>query len=165
MPQHDNRSSLHSAFREYVNPGKVEFFEAVGFTATVMTREMHALFEREPFVHISTFDGAEPGCAAALAVLDIVEAPGFLDRVEAVGRCFEAGFDGAPFALRRRGLFMGLAFKEEDAGLLATKQLFDADVFAVYANNDPRVLQLLPPLTITDDAVDAIIATVRTTFG
>ena len=134
-------------------------------TATIMTRELHELFVREPFIHISTFGGAEPGCAAGLAVLDIIEAPGFLDRVEALGERFEQGFAGAPYALRRRGLFMGLAFTKDDAGLLATKQLFDEGVFAVYANNDPRVLQFLPPLTVSDEEADAIIAIVRNTLG
>ena len=134
-------------------------------TATLMTHELHELFVGEPFIHISTFGGAEPGCAAAMAVLDIIEAPGFLDRVEEVGRRFEAGLAGAPYTLRRRGLFMGLAFAEADAGLVATKQLFDEGVFAVYANNDPRVLQFLPPLTVTDDEADAILAIVRRTLG
>ena len=36
-----------------------------------MTAEVHAFFDEHPFVHISTFGGAELGCAAALAVLDI----------------------------------------------------------------------------------------------
>ncbi len=134
-------------------------------TATLMTRELHQLFEREPFIHISTFGGAEPGCAAALAVLDIVEAPGFLDRVMALGHRFEEGFAGAPFAVRRRGLFMGLAFGEADAALAATMRLFQAGVFAVYANNDPRVLQFLPPLVVDDGEADEIIAIVRTTLG
>ena len=134
-------------------------------TATLMTRELHQLFEREPFIHISTFGGAEPGCAAALAVLDIVEAPGFLERVMDLGRRFEEGFGGAPFAVRRRGLFMGLAFEGADAALAATLQLFHAGVFAVYANNDPSVLQFLPPLVVGDGEADEIIAIVRTTLG
>ncbi|MCZ7529010.1 MAG: aminotransferase class III-fold pyridoxal phosphate-dependent enzyme [Acidimicrobiia bacterium] len=134
-------------------------------TATVMTRELHSLFDTDPFVHISTYGGAEPGCAAALAVLDIVEAPGFLDRVEALGQRFEAGFDGAPFSLRRRGMFMGLAFTEPDGGMVATKALFDEGVFALYANNDQRVLQFLPPMILSDDDADEIITIVRRVLG
>ncbi len=134
-------------------------------TATLMTRELHSLFEREPFIHISTFGGAEPGCAAALAVLDVVEEPGFLEHVETLGRRFETGLADAPFVLRRRGMFMGLAFSEPQGGLLATKQLFDEGIFAIYANNDTRVLQFLPPLTTTDEEADAIIAIVRRVFG
>jgi 4-aminobutyrate aminotransferase-like enzyme len=56
-------------------------------------------------------------------------------------------------------------FADEGAGLMATKQLFDEGVFAVYANNDTRVLQFLPPLTISDEDGDAIVAIVRGVFG
>ena len=48
--------------------------------ATLMTPELHAFFDTRPFVHVSTFGGAELGCAAALATLDVTEAPGFLER-------------------------------------------------------------------------------------
>ncbi len=134
-------------------------------TATLMTAELHAFFDDHPFVHISTFGGAELGCVAALAVLDIVEAPGFLARVNALGERFEAGLGGLDAVLRRRGLFMGLKFPNEGDGLLAARDVIEAGVFAVFANNDTSVLQLLPPLTITDDEADEIISIIRTTFG
>lgn len=134
-------------------------------TATLMTREVHAFFDTNPFVHISTFGGAELGCVAALAVLDVLEEPGFLERVRALGERFGEGFAGAPFEVRRKGLFMGLAFGEPDAGMVAAKGMIDAGVFAVYANNDTSVLQLLPPLVTTDDEADVIIRKVRDVLG
>lgn len=134
-------------------------------TATLMTAELHAFFEDHPFVHISTFGGAELGCVAALAVLDVVEAPGFLERVAALGERMEAGFAGLPFELRRRGLFMGLGFEEPDGGLTATAAMIEHGVFAIFANNDPSVLQFLPPLVMTDAEADQLIETVRTAFG
>ena len=79
-------------------------------TATLMTAEIHAFFAEHPFVHISTFGGAEVGCVAALATLDVIAAPGFLERVEEIGGRFEEAFAGMPFRVRRRGLFMGLKF-------------------------------------------------------
>ncbi len=134
-------------------------------TATLMTAEIHAFFDEHPFVHISTFGGAEIGCLAALAVLDIIEAPDFDTRVRLVGERFEAGFAGLPFELRRRGLFMGLQFPEAGGGMSAARDMIEAGVFAIFANNDPSVLQFLPPLTVTDDEVDEIIAIARRTFG
>ena len=134
-------------------------------TATVMTRQLHAIFDEHPFSHISTFGGAEPGCVAALEVLDIIEAPGFLDRVEELGLRFAAGLAGLPFTVRRLGMMMGLAFDAPDAGMLASKLLFDAGIFAVFANNDTSVLQFLPPLTTDDAETDDIIAIMRSIFG
>lgn len=134
-------------------------------TATLMTAALHSVFERHPFVHISTFGGAEPGCAAGLAVLDILERPSFLTHVEAIGERLAAGLDGLPFEVRRLGMMMGLAFPSPAAGMLAAKLLFDAGIFAVYANNDTAVLQFLPPLVTTEDEADEIIGIVRTVFG
>ncbi len=134
-------------------------------TATLMKSEHHRFFDEHPFIHVSTFGGSELGCAAANAVLDLTLAPGFLERVEAVGRRIREGLAGAPFELRQRGLFMGLAFPFENGGMLATKLLYDRGIFALYANNDTRVLQLLPPLVISDADTEFLIRTLREVFG
>jgi acetylornithine/succinyldiaminopimelate/putrescine aminotransferase len=56
-------------------------------------------------------------------------------------------------------MFMGLRFDDPAGGLIATQAMIRAGVFAIFANNDPSVLQFLPPLTITDDEVDWLIDT------
>jgi acetylornithine/succinyldiaminopimelate/putrescine aminotransferase len=132
--------------------------------ATLMTRELHALFDEHPFVHISTFGGSEVGCVAGLEVLNIVEEPGFLDRVSALAVRFAEGLAGKSFELRQKGMFMGLKFGNDHAGMFAAKLLYEAGVFAVYANNDRSVLQFLPPLVISDDEADELIETVRRTL-
>jgi len=134
-------------------------------TATLMTHELHAFFDDHPFVHISTFGGAEPGCAAGLAVLDAIEAPGFLERVRALGDRLATDLRGLPFEIRRRGMMMGLKFPFEGGGMFATKALFDLGVFSLYANNDTSVLQFLPPLTLTDAEADDLVARVRRAFS
>ncbi|MCJ7781454.1 MAG: aminotransferase class III-fold pyridoxal phosphate-dependent enzyme, partial [Acidimicrobiia bacterium] len=134
-------------------------------SATLMTREIHSLFDTRPFIHISTFGGAEPGAAAALAVLDLVEAPGFLQHVAGLEKRFVSGLSGMPFTARHLGLMMALSFPAPDAGMFATKMLFDAGLFTVYANNDTSVLQFLPPLVTTEDEADEIIGTIRSVFG
>lgn len=134
-------------------------------TATLMTAEVHAFFDAHPFTHVSTAGGSELGCVAALAVLDVVEEPGFLERVEEVGARIEAGLADLELEVRRRGLFMGLAFAEPEGGLAAAAQAIGEGVFAVFANNDHRVLQLLPPLTITDDEVAWLLERLHAAFG
>ena len=134
-------------------------------TATLMTRELHTVFDEHPFVHLSTFGGAEPGCAAALCVLDIIEEPGFLDHVMTNGDRLAKGMDGMPFNVRHVGMMMGLSFPAPDAGMVAAKLLFDAGIFAVYAAHDTSVLQFLPPLITTEDEADEIVAVVRSVFG
>lgn len=121
-------------------------------TATLMTREMHEVLDSEanPFVHISTYGGAELGCVAALEVLDIIAEPGFLDHVEVLSRRFDEAFSPLPFELRRRGLFMGLRFANEMEALGALLRIMQQGVFCFPAGNDRSVLQFLPPLILTD---------------
>ena len=129
--------------------------------ATLMAPDVHRFYDEEPFVHVSSYGGSDLGCAVALAVLDEVEAPGFLDRVEEVGLRLEKELAPLPCEVRRRGLFIGLAWPGAPAdgvgaGILAAKACIDAGVFAVFANNDTSVLQLLPPLILDDEQVDEL---------
>ncbi len=133
--------------------------------ALLTSAAMHEPIDANPFAHSSTFGGSELGCAAALAVLEIVTGNGFLERVRALGERFEAGLADLPFELRRRGMTMALAFEEEGGGLTAAQRLLEAGVFAVWANNDTRALQFKPPLTTTDAEADEIIALVRGVLG
>ena len=91
----------------------------------------------------------------------LVAEPGFLAGVERLGRRFEEALAGLPFTLRRYGLTMGLAFGDEQGGVLAAKRLIDAGVFAVYAEHDHSVTQFKPPLIVTEGEVDEIAAAVR----
>jgi len=128
--------------------------------ATLMTPEVHRFYDEQPFVHVSSYGGSDIGCVIALKVLDLVEAPGFLDRVDEIGLQLEKELAALPCEVRRRGLFMGLKWPDDDAGILAAKACIDAGVFAVFANNDTSVMQLLPPLVLTDEQVDELAATV-----
>ena len=129
--------------------------------ATLMTSELLQFYDANPLVHFSTFAGAEPGCAAALAVLDIIEEPGFLERVEALGQRFANGFRDQPFQLRRKGMMMGLRFPNAFGG----RGVLAAGIFVVFANNDPSAVQFLPPLTLTDEETDEIVERVCRAFA
>lgn len=130
-------------------------------TATIMTPEVHAFFDDNPFIHVSTFGGSELGCAAAEAMLDVTLADGFLARVRAVAERFRRGFEGMPFELRQRGAFMGLKLPNPWDGMAALQKLLAGGVWAVTANHDTSVVQFLPPLVLTDDEADAIVDAVR----
>jgi acetylornithine/succinyldiaminopimelate/putrescine aminotransferase len=136
-------------------------------TATLLTREMHAVLDAEanPFVHISTFGGAELGCVAAMAVLDIVGGSGFLERVTAMSERFAEAFVPLPFELRRRGLFMGLRFSSQMEALGALLRVMQQGIFCFPAGNDRSVLQFLPPLILTDDEAEDLIVRMKKAFA
>jgi acetylornithine/succinyldiaminopimelate/putrescine aminotransferase len=133
--------------------------------AVMISEHLFEPFTVDPFGHTSTFGGAEIGTRAALAVLDTIETPGFLERVSEIAEQFRRGFDGMPFEMRGIGLMAALKFAAEGSGLMATKMLVDAGVFVVYANNESSAVQFLPPLTIADTDVNAVIDIVRQVFG
>jgi len=133
--------------------------------ATCLAEPLESVFHRDPFVHISTFGGAEVGCPVALKVLEITSAPGFLAHVQELAAVFAAGFrELTPrhadllVGLRQLGLMMGIELRHEAYGPLLTRAAFDHGLLAVYAGNDPRVVQLLPPLTIDVALAEEILA-------
>ena len=126
-------------------------------TATCLRPHLMEVFRADPFIHVSTFGGAELGCAVALALLDMITAPGFLERVNQLAAWYAAQLAALQrqharvlVDVRQLGLFMGLQYAHPEGGPLMTKLCYDAGLFALYANNDHTVQQFLPPLIITD---------------
>lgn len=124
-------------------------------TATCLRRDLERVFHADPFVHISTFGGAEVGCPVAARVLEISSEPSFLDHVAALADVFAEGFielrsrhRAVLVGLRQLGLMMGIELADPALGPAFSKAAFDAGLLAVYAYNDPAVVQLLPPLVI-----------------
>ena len=129
-------------------------------SATVIRRPLEVVFHPDPFIHISTFGGAEAGCRVAKRVLEITDSPDFLARVNLLAKKFADGVEpllnkhhGFFKGLRQLGLMMGLELEGAFSGPLMSKAAFDQDLLMVYANNDPSVIQFLPPLIMDPDQV------------
>ncbi len=131
--------------------------------ATILRADLEEVFHPDPFVHISTFGGAEVGCEVALEVVRTVSDPSFLERVRRLGERFEDGFAAlagrAPafVRLRRLGMMMGIEMAHPACGPLFSRAAYDEGLLAAFCANDPRVAQLLPPLTIGDALADEIV--------
>jgi acetylornithine/N-succinyldiaminopimelate aminotransferase len=106
--------------------------------------------------HGSTFGGNPVACAAALAVLDTIEADGLLDRAAATGRRLRAGILAAGHPLvagvRGRGLWLAI----ELAGPVAPA-VEAACRRAGYLVNavQPDAIRLAPPLILAAAQADA----------
>jgi acetylornithine/succinyldiaminopimelate/putrescine aminotransferase len=132
--------------------------------ATCFRPEYEVVFHDDPFIHISTFGGAEVGCPVASRVLDISSRPDFLHHVRELGALFSIGFELLKekhprilVGLRQLGLMMGVQMANEHCGPLFSKCAYDSGLLAVYAYNDPRIAQLLPPLMIDRELVGEIL--------
>lgn len=131
-------------------------------TATCYPPELDRwLAETNPFIHVSTFGGSDIGCVAALTMLDIVTGESFLAHVRAMGDRLLAGLSQmqqqAPRLIREvrgRGLMVGVELADARLGPLLTVLLAERGVLALFANNNPAAMIVMPPLVISADEVD-----------
>jgi len=140
-------------------------------TATLYREHLNPFMHENPFIHISTFGGAEVGCYAAMQVLNLLEEPGFLNHVVDMAAEFELGFDelkqkhpGVMVGARQRGLMMGIELADPNLGPLLTRIGFDTGLLMIYAGNDPSVVQVLPPLIIQKEQVSEVIEILDTSL-
>jgi len=124
-------------------------------SATCFREELETVFHEDPFIHISTFGGAEVGCPVALKVLEISSEPAFLTHVNEIAAIFSDGFDELRdkypeilVRLRQLGMMMGIEMVNDFCGPIFSKAAYEEGFLSVYANNDTRVAQFLPPLNI-----------------
>jgi acetylornithine aminotransferase len=98
-------------------------------------------------------------CAAALAVLDTIEADGLLGRAESLGKTLTAGITGLGHPLvagvRGAGLMLGVVLTAPVAA--AVEKALRDDGFLVNAVA-ADVLRLVPPLVLTDTQAEAFLA-------
>ncbi len=124
-------------------------------TATILHKDLEAVFHEDPFIHISTAGGADIGCLVAQKVIEISSKDVFLQHVNDLADVFAAGMKALVLryskvlsAFRQKGLMCGLKTTSPDLGPLMTKACYDAGLLCIYAGNDTSVVQLLPPLII-----------------
>lgn len=112
----------------------------------------------QPGMHGSTFGGNPVSCAAALAVLDIIEEDGLLARANVAGdrlRRALAAVNGVT-EVRGAGLLLGVVLAD---GVVAADVERHARTSGVIVNAiGGDVIRLAPPLVITDAQLDRAVA-------
>lgn len=104
----------------------------------------------------TTFGGNHLGCAAADAVLDIIERQHLIANAEAVGQYLMENLKGLPGVreIRGRGLMIAIEM-EYEAKELRRRLIFEQHVFTGAAGTN--IIRLLPPLTFTRELADDFI--------
>lgn len=141
-------------------------------TATVLRQPLESVFHDDPFIHISTFGGAEPGCRLAQRVLEISSDLKFLDNVRRLSQLFTDGLmelqnRHGKFlkGWRQLGLMIGLELRDELSGPLLTKTAYENDLLMVYAGNNTSISQLLPPLIMNKSDVTYVLDRLNRALG
>jgi 4-aminobutyrate aminotransferase-like enzyme len=120
-----------------------------------------------------TFGGNPVCCAAALAVLDELAAPGFRERADQIARLLRARLD--EIASRRpvvgevRGLGAMLALElveqNGDAAKVVTTSARDKGLILLSCGLYGNVIRLLPPLSATDEELERGLAILEEALG
>jgi acetylornithine/succinyldiaminopimelate/putrescine aminotransferase len=118
-----------------------------------------------PGDHASTFGGGPVQSAAALAVLDVIEKEGLVERAESAGKQLVEGLERiAPEGSDVRGF--GLLIGVELPGPYARRVAEAAFAEQVLVNDaTPNVVRLSPPLVITDTDVERALTVLERAFG
>ena len=128
--------------------------------ATVLRRDVGAWLNDNAWGHVSTFGGAEPGCAVAARVLDLCSDPATLENVARMSDHLYAGLDdmrsrlGFIKEIRRKGVVMGLVFDSPTGGLEMMSALYQCGIWAIVAGFDRAALQFKPGLLIDQAYAD-----------
>lgn len=110
----------------------------------------------------TTFGGNHLACAAALAVLDVIEQDKLIENAFEVGNYFIERLNGIQGIdkVKGRGLMLGLEFAF-NVNELRNKLIVDEKVFTG-SSTAKNVLRLLPPLNIQKAEVDMFIGKLQT---
>jgi acetylornithine aminotransferase len=104
----------------------------------------------------TTFGGNHLACAAAIAVLEIIEKENLIENAARIGEYFrqELSSDKAVKEYRGKGLMIGLELNEEYIGL-RNKLLFEKHFFTGAAG--AGVIRLLPSLTVSQETAESFV--------
>jgi putrescine aminotransferase len=158
------------ADREGVRPdvllvGKGLSGGVVPVAAMVATDEAYTPFDRDPFLHTSTFAGSPIAMAAATAAVTTIRDEGLVERARVLGERLLAGLREV-FAdcgelvrdVRGAGLLIGVEFAEPGIAGAFVLDLLERGVLVNHSLNAHRVVRLTPPAVMTDAEADRVLA-------
>lgn len=116
-------------------------------------------------IHTGTFYGDPLGSAAALATLALIERESWVSRANDRGATFAAALESESLAgvveIRQIGMMVGLQLGADLAALTTTRRLLERGYLVVPAGPSADVLQLTPPITLTDRQVEGFVKALR----
>jgi 4-aminobutyrate aminotransferase-like enzyme len=114
-----------------------------------------------------TFTGNDAACAASVAVLDILEREGLVERVAKMGPILgdrlHAELDGHPAVVevRGRGLFWGIELNIPQTSVVAEALARDVWIYPAGSGPVPSAVMIAPPFVVTEDELDHAVAVLK----
>ncbi|WP_214324429.1 aspartate aminotransferase family protein [Nonomuraea sediminis] len=130
----------------------------VPVAAMVATDAAYAPFDKDPFLHTSTFAGSPIAMAAARAAVETIAAEGLVERADALGAAILDGLRALDCHLitdlRGAGLLIGVELRDEHVAGALVLELLDRGVLVNHSLNAHRVVRLTPPAVLTQADLD-----------
>ncbi|HEV8562334.1 MAG TPA: aminotransferase class III-fold pyridoxal phosphate-dependent enzyme [Actinophytocola sp.] len=134
-------------------------------SAMIATEAAFAPFDRDPFLHTSTFSGSPLGMAAAVAVIDVIREENLVWRARWLGELLREEVESvlrdvlgdAVAEVRGLGMLIGVELTVEGLAGDLLLELMDAGVIANHSLNSARVLRLTPPAVLDHEDVDFLV--------
>jgi 4-aminobutyrate aminotransferase len=134
---------------------------AIGASAELMARWPRGS-------HGGTYGGNPIGCAAALATIDVLTEPGFLDGVASRGRQLASGLsemarrDPGVAEMRALGLMVAVEFRHPETGIPDTARvsavlghcLNEGHLILMSAGTYSQSIRFMPPLVVSEREID-----------
>lgn len=159
---------------EGVEPDLLTLAKALGggvmpIGVTMGTAEVwEKAFGENPLIHTSTFGGNQLACAAGIAAIEAILEEGLIEKAIDRGerllaglRCVQREIPNALKEVRGQGLMIGVEFILKDVAELTINGMARRGVIAAYTLNNPNVIRMEPPLVVTNEQIDTVIAAFR----
>jgi len=116
-------------------------------------------------IHTGTFYGDPLGCAAALATIELIEREDLVGKAANRGDAFAAALAAARLPgiseVRHAGMMLGLQLERPMQALTVTRALLERGYLVLPAGAKADVLQLAPPVTVTEAQLAGFVASLR----
>ncbi|MEX2462254.1 MAG: putrescine aminotransferase [Paenibacillaceae bacterium] len=140
--------------------------------AVIATEEVFKCFFPNPFMHTTTFGGNPLACAAAIATFNVLIEENLVERAAELGdymlkglREAAEGYADKVMEIRGKGLLIGIEFHNDEIGYEVSKGLFDNGVLVAGTLINAKTIRIEPPLTITYELADRVIAEFKKVLG
>lgn len=140
-------------------------------SAAVLSAEVGGWLAEDGWGYVSTFGGAEPGCAVGRAALRLSASTATLAGVRETADYLRAGLEDIrerrPFltGINQKGLVIGLRFDDPHGGMRMSGALFQKGLWAMFASFDRSVLQFKPGLLVDRNFCDEALSRLDDTLA
>jgi 4-aminobutyrate aminotransferase/(S)-3-amino-2-methylpropionate transaminase len=116
-------------------------------------------------IHTGTFYGDPLGSAAALATIDLIEREQLVERAADQGNTFADALRAERLPgvseVRQAGMMLGLQLQDPMQALTVTRALLERGYLVLPAGTKADVLQLAPPVTVSEAQLQGFVASLR----